>query len=116
MQMRRQVGQTWVVVGEPAGWTAHEATELRYLVAEQKRLLYVAATRAKEMLVIGRSGTGDSWGAFAPYLAGHQELQVPAVATAPLPKAVDATAELRGAAAAARAARKEEALRPSWQV
>lgn len=116
LQLKKQFGQGWVVVGEPAGWATHEATELRYLAAEQKRLLYVAATRAKEVLVIGRCGNGDAWSAFAPYLAGHQEIHVPAVAAAPAPREVEATAELRTAAATARAARQAEALRPSWQV
>ena len=43
------------VLGEHADWPTHEAAELPYLEAEQDRLLYVAATRARQMLVVSRS-------------------------------------------------------------
>ena len=36
------------LLGEHADWAAHEAAELPYLQAEEDRLLYVAATRARE--------------------------------------------------------------------
>ena len=42
------------LLAEPSDWARHEAEEARYLDAEASRLLYVAATRAKDMLVIGR--------------------------------------------------------------
>jgi ATP-dependent helicase/nuclease subunit A len=43
------------LLGEPADWAVHESTELPYLSAEEDRLLYVAATRARETVVISRS-------------------------------------------------------------
>ena len=42
------------VLGEHRDWATHEAAELPYLEAEEDRLLYVAATRAREMLVVSR--------------------------------------------------------------
>ena len=49
--------------------------EQAYLAAEEQRLLYVSATRARDLLVVGRwakSGGGGvrAWEAFAPSLAG----------------------------------------------
>ena len=39
------------ILGEHADWPNYEAAELPYLQAEEDRLLYVAATRARETLV-----------------------------------------------------------------
>jgi ATP-dependent helicase/nuclease subunit A len=39
-------------LAEPPGWEAYQAEECRYHSAEEARLLYVAATRAKNALVI----------------------------------------------------------------
>lgn len=55
LQLRKLTGPySTTVIGEPADWVTHEQEELGYLAAEESRLLYVACTRAKEMLVIGR--------------------------------------------------------------
>lgn len=43
------------VIAQPLDWLHHEQEELKYLQAEEIRLLYVAATRAKNLLVISRS-------------------------------------------------------------
>src|SRR5262249_30728428 len=43
------------LLGEHADWPVHEAAERPYLKAEEDRLLYVAATRARQMLVVSRS-------------------------------------------------------------
>jgi ATP-dependent helicase/nuclease subunit A len=122
LQLKRRRGE-WSeeVLGEPNGWAAHEAAELRYLQAEETRLLYVAATRARETLVIGRwAKTGGKtvrpWQAFDAHLAGVPELGVPQTASPPAPRAIDAGPELRAAAAIARAARLAAACRPSWKV
>jgi ATP-dependent helicase/nuclease subunit A len=108
-------------IGEPVGWPAHEAAELCYLRAEEKRLLYVAATRAREVLVIGRSAAGSRartrpWQPFDAYLEHAPELVVPPAARPPAARAVDARPELRTADAAARAARHATACRPSWRL
>ncbi len=119
-QVKRRPGDR-EVLGEPNGWAAHEAAELRYLVAEETRLRYVAATRAGEMLVIGRwAGTGGRsarpWQPFDPHLTGVPELEIPAVATPSTARAFDAPPALRAADAAARSARRQTACRPSWRV
>ena len=60
------------LLGEHADWAQHKAAELPYLEAEENRLLYVAATRAREMLVVsrwtGRQGT-PAWGVLNDFLA-----------------------------------------------
>ena len=55
MVEEREEGQ-WKLraIAEPPDWERHEADEKQYLDAEFNRLLYVAATRAKDLLVIGR--------------------------------------------------------------
>ena len=50
------------MIAEPAGWDAYEAEEQQYLDAEESRLLYVAATRAKDMLVVSRWAKGGGKG------------------------------------------------------
>lgn len=43
-------------IGKTKDWETWEAEETNYQVAEEERLLYVAATRAKEALIISKSG------------------------------------------------------------
>ena len=70
------------LLGEPQDWLTHEAEESPYLEAEEKRLGYVAATRAREMLVISRcTGTvrNPAWSVLDSFLAEAKELDIPAV-------------------------------------
>jgi len=48
------------VIARPAGWEAKEAEERLYDAAEHDRLLYVAATRAGEELVVARKAGGET--------------------------------------------------------
>ena len=85
------------VVAEPAGWADYEAQEQVYLAAEQHRLLYVAGTRARDQLVVGRWAKGPgrgtpAWGAFDSFLTNVTELSVAATATAPAAQPVDLSA------------------------
>ena len=60
----------------PIGWALKEEAEQRFTEAEEVRLLYVAATRAREELVVARwpGGRGTStWAAFDPWLDEHAE-------------------------------------------
>jgi ATP-dependent helicase/nuclease subunit A len=105
------------VVGEPPDWDQYEAEELAYLKAEEKRLLYVAATRAKEMLVLSRSAKSAEkgpWGVFEGFLTKAQELKVPSTVASPVAHTVDLSAP----AAAEAIARAEDlhlrALKASW--
>ena len=62
------------VIARPPGWEAKEAEERRYEEAEQDRLLYVAATRAGERLVVGRlAGKEDrsAWGGLYGWIDDH---------------------------------------------
>ena len=65
-QIRCKYGEGSRLIGEPAGWAQHEADERAYVQAEETRLLYVAATRARETLVVGRwdkpgSSSNSAW-------------------------------------------------------
>ena len=111
-------GQT--VLGRPAGWKEHQEQERAYIEAEQRRLLYVAATRARDLLVVSRpanaGGRSRPWQMLEPYLAKAPALAVPPVAVPPAPTLPDLSAGARAAAEAAREARLETLRAPSWQV
>ena len=49
----RKFGKAKKEVGRPKGWTRLEQVEKLFVDAEKRRLLYVAATRAKNMLIVG---------------------------------------------------------------
>jgi ATP-dependent helicase/nuclease subunit A len=110
------------VIAEPPDWPRHERDEERYLEAEASRLLYVASTRAKDALVVGRSArTGGSgarraWAALDPYLAGAAELAVPDAVTLPVMAKVDLSAAAARRAADAAEAKHEQGRHPSWAV
>jgi ATP-dependent helicase/nuclease subunit A len=60
-----------ITLAQPADWDAHAAIEQQFDRAEDERLLYVAATRAAEELVIGCAHNGNSpskWRSFHPWL------------------------------------------------
>lgn len=70
------------LLAHPPDWQHLAEQELAYLTAERTRLLYVAATRAREMLVVGGwSGSHGSancpWLPLAPYLTDSPELEIP---------------------------------------
>ena len=99
----------------PPDWDAHAAEEQKYLSAEEDRLLYVAATRAKDMLIVGREpnpGSRGAWSGLDGFLAGVPALAVPDDATVPQPAAVDfssADASIAGAVSA-----HHSANQPTW--
>jgi ATP-dependent helicase/nuclease subunit A len=66
------------IVGIPPDWESFEALELAYQKAEEERLLYVATTRAKQLLVVSsypeKPGKG-SWKDLYPYLDKVEELE-----------------------------------------
>jgi ATP-dependent helicase/nuclease subunit A len=105
-------------IAQPAGWDRLHAEEKAYLDAEQTRLLYVAATRAKDVLVVSRWARGGrftpAWAELESHLAGATELVIPdGVEDAP-PPVLDLSA-----AASAKAARAAEfahgaAVKSSW--
>jgi ATP-dependent helicase/nuclease subunit A len=106
-------------IGQPRGWEAHEAEEAKYVAAERLRLLYVAGTRAKDLLVVCRSGKGGAnkaWAEFEGFLAGAPEIAVPAV-DLPKKKSDGAlSAKARAEAGARRQAARDLVLGASWEV
>jgi ATP-dependent helicase/nuclease subunit A len=121
-QIVRKSENSWSapVLGEHADWDAHEQAERPFLDAEEDRLLYVAATRAREMLVVSRSmgrakGT-PAWGALNGALAGVPELPVPASVSAPALAVPSCSASAQQEAETARAAAHANAVVPSWSI
>ena len=104
----------------PAGWDRYEAEEREYLEAESSRLLYVAATRAKDMLVVcrGRSKgkSTPAWADLDPFLGRAPELSVPDAVSAPPAQTVDLSATARARAAAAGADAHARVRLASWSA
>lgn len=72
-----KVGKNRVLpLAQPADWDQHVAEEMRFQRAERERLLYVAATRAGEELIVGAAYNARSpspWRSFLPWLKAHAE-------------------------------------------
>jgi ATP-dependent helicase/nuclease subunit A len=107
------------LLGQHADWKTHEQAELPYVVAEEDRLLYVAATRAREMLVVSRwaDQPGDgAWGKLNAFLGKARELSVPARVSVPALVALDCTMVAQTAAEDHRAQAHARVNQPSWSV
>ena len=107
------------LLGEPEDWPAHEAAELPYLQAEEDRLLYVAATRAREVLVISRSTENlknPAWGVLNNFLTQASELPISSAANMPPVSPLDCSNALVTAAAGRQAAAHLLAVDPSWRA
>ena len=93
-------------LARPHGWQAKEAAERAFQAAEDRRLLYVAATRAAEELVVARhpaKANKSPWQPFEPWLDEHGESLPLAAAPAPERERLDATAADMAAAGTAAA-------------
>src|SRR5690606_37456804 len=66
------------VIARPLDWDEHAAAEAEFLAAEDVRLLYVAATRAAEELVVARCDKTEATSCWSLF---HDALDDPAVAT-----------------------------------
>jgi ATP-dependent helicase/nuclease subunit A len=107
------------LIAAPGDWAALQAEELKYREAEMDRLMYVAATRAREMLVVGRCAKAAdakkaAWRILTDAMADAPALVVPETVDIPTREPVDLSP---AAAAAARTAAKrahETARRASW--
>ena len=107
------------LLGEHADWRAHEAAELPYLQAEEDRLLYVAATRAREVLVVSRSTENlgnPAWGVLNSFLAQASDLPIPPTANVPPVSPLDCSNALVTAAVDRQAASHSVAVNPSWRT
>ena len=104
-------------IARPAGWEEMEAEERRFDAAEQERLLYVAATRPGELLVVARwpgQEKRSPWAGLYPWIDRQGEtLALPPVA-APEPDALDPDDADPAARAAGLAAERERRARPRY--
>jgi ATP-dependent helicase/nuclease subunit A len=116
---RSETSYAETLLGEHADWSAHESAELPYLQAEEDRLLYVAATRARQLLVVSRC-TGNAnncaWRVLDGFLGQARELSVPPSVTAPAVVPEDCSMAAQTAAAETREKRHARVNRPSWSV
>jgi ATP-dependent helicase/nuclease subunit A len=106
-------------LAEHADWPAYERAELPYLQAEEDRLMYVAATRARKILVVSR-WTGNqkskAWGVLNDFLADAKELPVPHAGVPPHVKPLDCSVEEQASATTSRIAANDTAREPSWSI
>ena len=85
-------------VAEPEGWEEDTAREQHFIDAEEKRLIYVAATRAEDLLVVCRyAGNTENgpWAPLYPYLERAPEL--PSVETTEIPESDDIDLDVEAA-------------------
>ena len=118
--VRETEGFSVIQIARPVGWDEMAEREKRFEEAEKKRLLYVAATRAREMLIVStwRQGKGKPkgpWCAFDSYI--HDDLVEPAPpAAAPAPPPLrDLPAEAE-AFRQTRLEREARSSRPGYSV
>jgi ATP-dependent helicase/nuclease subunit A len=113
------------LISHPVGWDEAVEEEKKYQDAEEQRLMYVAATRARDMLIISTYG-GDAknkpWKTLDAALGGVPELEWPHRAALEedgaegrREKVVVTKVELKRAREAIKA-NCEEAAQPSYQV
>ena len=97
---------------QPIDWDTHEEEEKKYVAAERLRLLYVAGTRAKDLLVVCRSADGSqnkAWREFEGYLDRMPALKVAPAKPAARKLEVDLSAKARAAADGARRSARSRA-------
>jgi ATP-dependent helicase/nuclease subunit A len=120
LELSRERGRGRTVLGRAEGWEEHKEKERAYTAAEHCRLVYVAATRAKDLLVVSRpekgGGRNRPWQLIEPFLAKVPPLTIRPVAL-PLPLTPpDLSLTARLAAQRAREVRAQALGRASWQV
>jgi ATP-dependent helicase/nuclease subunit A len=107
------------VLGEHPDWPMHEAAEVPYLQAEEDRLLYVAATRARETLVVSRSTEKlrtPAWGVLNNFLTRALELTIPPSVTVTPVVPLDCRSALQNAASNGQTEAHSRVSQPSWKV
>lgn len=80
--IKRRKGYQDEVIAHPPGWIELVERERLYMNAERERLLYVAATRAKQLMIISRYPDRpaiDPWSSFESGLQEGMELDDPTV-------------------------------------
>jgi ATP-dependent helicase/nuclease subunit A len=109
------------LLARPARWDEHAAQEALSVAAEEVRLLYVAATRAMDELVISRCGKTAGTSAWRPFHAALDDTalasELPIVLSDPPPRPEledDAASILAGASVLAE--RRRELACPGYRV
>ena len=116
---RSETSYAETLLGEHADWGVHEAAELPYLQAEEDRLLYVAATRARQLLVVSRwigNANNTAWRVLDGFLGQASELSVPAVVIVPTVVPQDCSMAAQTAATAAREKVHARVHQSSWSA
>jgi len=119
--IRETEGFGVVEIAQPRGWDRMCEIEETFEEAERSRLLYVAATRAREMLVVSIWKQGKSenahgpWSPLAPYLAEDLREPGPPTAAEPPPPLTRLPEEL-AAFGRRRQKRREQSGRPTYAV
>ncbi|MGE3844368.1 MAG: 3'-5' exonuclease, partial [Vicinamibacterales bacterium] len=108
------------LLAQPSDWQDHATIENRYLDAEQDRLLYVAATRARDLLVVGQHATAKenkAWAALSAFIS-ERAADPPATERAAAQSALfdEPIEDQRQQAATERHARIHRAAQPSWSI
>jgi ATP-dependent helicase/nuclease subunit A len=117
---KSETSYAWAVLGEHKDWAVHQETEKPFLAAEQDRLLYVAATRAKKALVIsrwtGQQSRGVAWGPLEPFLGNARELPIPLTVNPPAAALQDSSVAAQAKATSARLVAHDRVKQPSWSI
>ena len=121
LKIVRQRDTSWARtrLGQHADWGTYEQAELPYVAAEEDRLLYVAATRARDTLVVSRwaDKPGDgAWGQLTAFLRTARELSVPTSVSVPAVVPLDCTTVTQTIAEAGRVQAYARETQPSWSV
>ncbi len=109
-------------LAEPADWSRLEQEELGFVTAEESRLLYVAATRAREALIVSewlgaaKGRVTKPWGQLQPYLAERPAIAIPSNAAHHVSVQPDVSPVVRAAAADERNARFALITVPAFQT
>lgn len=121
LAVEHRTGQfTRKILAHPHDWDAFEEEERSFEAAERNRLLYVAATRAGNRLVVtrrpGRGSHYSPWEFFRDWLAGAPELADPGPQQAPSTGSVTVTAADIAAAETAIAAHWRQACTATYDL
>ncbi|MDO8836285.1 MAG: UvrD-helicase domain-containing protein, partial [Vicinamibacterales bacterium] len=107
------------VLAQPADWDTHAVEEERYLAAERLRLLYVAGTRAGDLLVVCRvdnPAKNRAWNVFEAFLADRPSIAIPLAHRPARVVTADLSARARKEAGDARAVRDGGRRGATWSV
>lgn len=124
LSIEKRVGEFGgrVVIARPTDWEQRAEEELQYVKAEESRLRYVAATRARDLLVIGRyhgksrAKNPTPWTPFDEFLQTAPELEIPSLAPPAAPALPDLSPAARVAAEEGRTSKRSRAASPSFVV